>query len=155
MAFAIIIPYIFLMRRLVYFQLSIFSIVYTNIYTLSIFPVTYSLLCVISYLRMLFTPGCTSSNRNAKCVWKIRHIRSLYTCWDSLQGKLSLKIINSTNSDWSSSFSHKWEVIVWPIISRRRNFSSVKTIVSVFLPLVALQLAKMNESEFLAKLAAF
>ena len=104
MAFAIIIPYIFLMRRLVYFQLSIFSIVYTNIYTLSIFPVTYSLLCVISYLRMLFTPGCTSNNSNAKCVWKIRHIRSLYTCWDSLQGKLSLKIINSTNSDWSSSF---------------------------------------------------
>ena len=104
MAFAIIIPIIFLMRRLVYFQLSIFSIVYTNIYTLSIFPVTYSLLCVISYLRLLFTPGCTSNNSNAKCVWKIRHIRSLYTCWDSLQGKLSLKIINSTNSDWSSSF---------------------------------------------------
>ena len=68
MAFAIIIPYIFLMCRLVYFQLSIFSIVYTNIYTLSIFPVTYSLLCVISYLRMLFTPGCTSNNSNAKCV---------------------------------------------------------------------------------------
>ena len=45
--------------------LSIFSIVYTNIYTLSIFPVTYSLLCVISYLRMLFTPGCTSNNSNA------------------------------------------------------------------------------------------
>ena len=70
MAFAIIIPYIFLMRRLVYFQLSIFSIVYTNIYIyiLSIFLVTLSLLCVISYLHMLFTPGCTSNKSNAKYV---------------------------------------------------------------------------------------
>ena len=104
---------------------------YVSVYfQLCFVPFVVYILCVISYLQL--TPGCISNKSNAECVFDY-YVRA------DKQHKFWLV---------EEVFLYKWEVIVWPITGRSRYFPSVKTVVSVFLPLVALQLAKMSESEF-------
>ena len=112
------------------------------------------LVCVISYLRMLLIPGCTSNNSNTECVCEMQHIWLLYTYWDSLQWKLSLKMINRTNSDWSNSFYHKWEVIARPNRPQAKFFTSGNN--RIGFPAFGGAAARQNEWKWiLATFAAF